>query len=84
MPKLELSDEEIAQLVMQLPPERQRAVLQILNAARDAWWQRILAEGEAQLRRLCAERGLNWDSMTEEEREALIDDLVHEYRMCDR
>jgi TRAP-type C4-dicarboxylate transport system substrate-binding protein len=84
MPKLELSDEEIAQLVMQLPPERQRAVLQILNAARDAWWQRILAEGEAQLRRLCAERGLNWDSMTEEEREALIDDLVHEYRMCDQ
>jgi TRAP-type C4-dicarboxylate transport system substrate-binding protein len=84
MPKQELSDEEIAQLVMQLPPERQRAVLQILNAARDAWWQRILAEGEAQLRRLCAERGLNWDSMTEEEREALIDDLVHEYRMCDR
>jgi TRAP-type C4-dicarboxylate transport system substrate-binding protein len=84
MPKLELSDEEIAQLVMQLPPERQRAVLQILNTARDAWWQRILAEGEEQLRRLSAERGLDWDSMTEQEREALIDDLVHEYRMCDR
>jgi TRAP-type C4-dicarboxylate transport system substrate-binding protein len=84
MPKLELSDEEIAQLVMQLPPERQRAVLQILNAARDAWWQHILAEGEEQLRRLSAERGLDWDSMTEQEREALIDDLVHEYRMCEQ
>jgi TRAP-type C4-dicarboxylate transport system substrate-binding protein len=84
MPMLELSDEQIVELIMQLPPERQRAVLQILNAARETWWQRILAEGEQQLRHLCAERGLNWDSMTEEEREALIDDLIHEYRAYDQ
>jgi len=82
MPKLELSDEQIVELILQLPPERQRAVLQMLNAARDAWWQRTIAEGEQQMRRLCAERGLNWDTMTEEERESLVDDLIHEYRAC--
>jgi TRAP-type C4-dicarboxylate transport system substrate-binding protein len=82
MPKLELSDEQIVELILQLPPERQRAVLQMLSAARDAWWQRVLAEGEQQMRRLCAERGLNWDAMTEEEREAFVDDLIHEYRAC--
>jgi hypothetical protein len=54
----------------------------MLSAARDAWWQRVLAEGEQQMRRLCAERGLNWDTMTEEERESLVDDLIHEYRAC--
>jgi TRAP-type C4-dicarboxylate transport system substrate-binding protein len=82
MPKMELSDEQIVELILQLPPERQRAVLQMLSAARDAWWQRVLAEGEQQMRRLCAERGLNWDAMTEEERESLVDDLIHEYRAC--
>lgn len=34
------------------------------------------------MRRLCAERGLNWDAMTEEERESFVDDLIHEYRTC--
>jgi hypothetical protein len=54
----------------------------MLSAARDAWWQRTIAEGERQMRHLCAERGLNWDAMTEEEREAFVDDLIHEYRAC--
>ena len=35
---------------------------------------------EAQVRQLCASRGLNWDTMTEEEREDFIDNLVHEDR----
>ena len=83
MPKMELSDEQIVELILQLPPERQRAVLQMLSAARDAWWQRTITEGEQQMRRLCAERGLNWDTMTEEERESFVDDLIHEYRTCD-
>jgi hypothetical protein len=60
MPKLELSNEQIVELILQLPPERQRAVLQMLSAARDAWWHRTIAEGERQMRHLCAERGLNW------------------------
>jgi hypothetical protein len=38
---------------------------------------------EGQLRRLCAERGLDWDAMNEEERETFIDDLIHEDRKCD-
>jgi hypothetical protein len=82
MPKLELSNEQIVELILQLPPERQRAVLQMLSAARDAWWHRTIAEGERQMRHLCAERGLNWDGMTEEERESFVDNLIHEYRAC--
>ncbi|MFT0753412.1 hypothetical protein [Synechococcus sp. RC10A2] len=41
----------------------------MLRAARDVWWQRVLADGEQQMRHLYAERGLNWDAMIEEERE---------------
>jgi len=38
---------------------------------------------EAQARRLCQERGLDWDCMSEEERKMFFDDLVHEDRQCE-
>ncbi len=41
-----------------------------------------LEYAEAQLRRVAAERGQDWDAMTEEEGEAFIDGLVHEDRKC--
>lgn len=37
---------------------------------------------EAQLRQLCASRGLDWDAMSEVEREDFVDDLIHEDREC--
>ena len=81
MPMLELTDDQVLELVKQLPPERQRAALVALAAgAEQRAERRTLAE--AQLRRLCSERGLDWDKMTEDEREAFIDDLVHEDRRC--
>ena len=39
---------------------------------------------ETQFRRLCASRGLDWDTMTETERERFVDDLIHEDRECTR
>lgn len=41
-----------------------------------------MAEAKAQFQQLCADRGLNWDAMTEAERENFVDDLVHEDREC--
>jgi hypothetical protein len=78
MPTVQLTDEQVIALVKQLPPERKRAALLLL--AEEACVQREarLDYAEAQLRRLCAERGLAWDTMSEEEREAFADDLVHE------
>ncbi len=78
MPMLELTDDQVMELVKQLPSERQRAALLALAAG--ATERRSQAEG--QLRRLCNERGLDWDKMTEDEREGFIDSLVHEDRPC--
>ena len=39
---------------------------------------------EAQLRKLSASRGLNWDKMTDEERIDFVDDLIHEDREYQR
>ena len=40
----------------------------------------MVIDGEQQMRRLSAERGLSWDEMTEDEREAFVDVLIHEDR----
>jgi hypothetical protein len=80
MPTVQLTDEQVIELVKQLPPERKRAALLLLAEEARVQREAPLDYAEAQLRRLCAERGLDWDTMSEEEREAFADDLVHEDR----
>jgi hypothetical protein len=77
---LDLTDDQLIALLKQLPPERQRAVLGALKAESDRWWEARHRAGEQQMRRLAAERGQDWDTLTEMEREALVDDLIHEAR----
>jgi hypothetical protein len=45
-------------------------------------WESLSQYGQARARELAAQRGLNWDTMSDAEREAFIDDLVHEDRGC--
>ena len=40
--------------------------------------------GEERLRMLCAERGLDWDLTSEDDREAFVDALIHEDRQWRR
>jgi hypothetical protein len=82
MPTLELTNNQVIELVKQLSPEHKRVVLLTLAEDARAQGEARLEYAEAQLRRLCTERGLSWDIMTEDEREAFIDDLVHEDRLC--
>ena len=74
----ELSDDQVISLVRQLPAERKRKAL--LALAEDAQIRREerLRFGEAQLRQACAERGLDWDRLSEDERERFVDGLLHE------
>ena len=75
-----LTNEQVMDLVDQLPPRQKNELFAQL--ARREWpaWARITGEGEAQARRLAAERGLDWDALSDEERIALVDDLLHEGR----
>ena len=82
MSRLELTDEQVIESIRQMPPERRRAALLVLAEDACARRETRLEYAEAQLRRICAEQGRDWDAMTEEEREAFIDDLVHEDRKC--
>lgn len=82
MPILEVTDAQIIELVKQLPPERKRAVLLALAKESDREREERLEYAQTQLQRLSAERGLDWNAMSEEERETFIDELVHEDRQC--
>ncbi len=78
MSVLELNDEQVISIVRQLPAASKRTAL--LALAQDAQVRREerMRFGEAQLRRTSAERGRDWDRMSEDEREAFVDDLLHE------
>jgi TRAP-type C4-dicarboxylate transport system substrate-binding protein len=78
MSVLELSDEQVISIVRQLPAARRRTALLALAQEAQARREERMRFGEAQLRQACAERGLDWDRMSEEERETFVDDLLHE------
>lgn len=83
MPTLELSDQQVVELVKQLSPERKRAALLALAGDAVARRDDRMEFAESRLRKLCQERGLDWDEMTEDQRETFINDLTHEDRRCD-
>lgn len=74
----QLTIEQIVQLVKQLPSRGKRAVLMALAEEREKERDTLLEYGETRIRHICAQRGLDWASLTDEERERLIDDLLHE------
>ena len=44
----------------------------------------LMDYAQTQLRELCASRKLDWDAMTEADRENFVNDLIHEDRKCVR
>lgn len=78
MPNVTLTDDQVIELVRQLPVQQKRTVL--LALASDAQTRRAdrMYFAEQQLRARAAERGLRWDDLADDAREAFIDDLLHE------
>ncbi|MCC5620876.1 hypothetical protein [Nostoc sp. CHAB 5715] len=78
MPILTLSNEQVVELVKQLSPEQQAEVFRFLLLQQWGTWESLSRYGFDKARLVAQERGFDWGAMTEEEREALIDDVVHE------
>src|SRR5215475_10677244 len=71
-------EEQLRDWVGQLAPEHKQVLLTIL--AEDDRTQRSarLDFAVSQLRKMCKQRGLNWDEMAEGERESFLDNLIRE------
>jgi hypothetical protein len=75
---LNVTSDQVTDLVFQLEPEARRDLLRKLWAERKEFWAEIRSKGEGRMRSLATERGRDWDTMSEEEREEFVDDLLHE------
>lgn len=74
---VELSEAQVVEWVQQMSPQAKAEVLRALIPRLDAF-EALVDYGRRRIRALSAERGLDWDDITEEERERLIDDLLHQ------
>jgi len=78
MATLTLSNEQVVELVKQLPVEQQVEIFKFLLLQQWEKWESLSRYGADKVRSIAQERGYTWDVMSEEERESFIDDVVHE------
>ncbi|MDJ1174276.1 hypothetical protein [Roseofilum capinflatum] len=78
MPQLNLSNEQVIDLVKQLPHQQQLDLFQFLLLQQWGQWESLSRYGVEKARLVAQERGYTWDLMTEEERDNFIDDILHE------
>ena len=74
---LPVRESQVIDLAQQLSPDGRRAVLRALIPDVDQF-EALVDYGGERIRVLCADLGIDWDSLSERERERLIDDLLHE------
>ena len=74
---LEVPEKQVVEWVRQLSPAAKQAVLQALIPGLSEF-ETLVDYGSERMRELCVKRGVNWNSLTEDERERLIDKLLHE------
>jgi hypothetical protein len=65
-------------LFKQLPEAQQQEVYKILILSQWRQLEPVFNEGAERARIVAKERGYDWDTMTEDEREEFIDEIVHE------
>jgi alpha-D-ribose 1-methylphosphonate 5-triphosphate synthase subunit PhnH len=81
MPTLDLTDEQAISLVTQLPAARQATLLHYLLTRQWPTWLDLAASSQEAIQALAAQAGHDWTAMSDAEREAFIDDVVHEDRL---
>ena len=74
---LELPESQLIEWVQRLSPDARLSVLKALIPHLDEF-EALVDYGAQRAREICAQRGLDWDSMSEAERQQWIDQVVHE------
>ena len=77
MPTIEVNDEQILRCLDQLSPAGRRAALQKLIGGL-AGLDLLMERNRSKLESICQSRGVDFSKLTEEQREALIDEILHE------
>ena len=73
---LEVAESQVVEWVQRLSPVAKRSVLRALIPRLDEL-EALVDYGGQRARALCVGRGLDWDGLTEHERQQLVDELLH-------
>lgn len=77
MPKLNVREDEIVRSLDQLSPQaRRQALKRLLPTA--AYLERAIERNRPRIEALARQRGLDWNTLTDDQKEQLVDDLLHE------
>ena len=74
---LEVPESQVVEWVQQLSPEAKQSVLSSLIPRLDQL-EALVDYGSRRARSLCVERDLDWNGLTDDECQLLIDELLHE------
>ena len=77
MPQIDAPDQRILETLDQLSPQgRREAIRRLLPGAQIL--DRAIARLRPQIEALTRERGLDWAKLSDEERESVVDELLHD------
>ena len=78
MPSITLSNEQVVELVKQLPQEQKIEIFRFLLISQWQEWQHLSSYGIDKVKLAAQDRGYDWEKMSEAEREEFIDEVLHE------
>lgn len=77
MPKIDVPEDQILASLDQLSPQaRHEAIRRLIPGA--SYLERAIERNRARIDEIARERGLDWQSLSDEQRERLVDDILHE------
>jgi hypothetical protein len=77
LPQIEVNEEQVLRALDQLSPTARRPALAKLIRGYDTL-DRLVERNRDRIEAVCLERGVEFARLTEEERERLIDDFLHQ------
>lgn len=76
MPKIEINEDQILSALDQLSPAARRVALAKLIGGLERL-DRLVERNRGKIEAICRERGVDFSRLTEEEREVLVDGILH-------
>jgi len=73
----EIPESQLLEIVRRLSPATKQSILKAIIPDIDQL-DALLDYGDQRMRQVCAQRGIDWDSLSEIERQKLIDEILHE------
>ncbi len=74
---LEIPEAQLIEWVQKLSPTVKQSLLRALIPEMDTLEQ-LLQYGNERIREVATQRGVDWDNLNEQQREKLINDILHE------